>query len=42
MKLLVGNGMNNFIIEWNDNREADIEAEGVSDEALHESSSPEE
>jgi len=27
MKLLVGQGMNNFIVEWNDNRDADIAAE---------------
>ncbi len=33
MKLLVGQGMNNFIVEWNDNREADIADEGIhSDE----------
>lgn len=29
MKLLVGEGKNNFIIEWNDNREAELIAEGV-------------
>ncbi|MCU0321639.1 MAG: segregation/condensation protein A [Chitinophagaceae bacterium] len=29
MKLLVGEGRNNFIIEWNDNREAELIAEGV-------------
>jgi len=29
MKLLVGQGMNNFIVEWNDNRDADIADEGI-------------
>lgn len=29
MKLLVGEGKNNFIIEWNETREADLIAEGV-------------
>ncbi|MEO7530433.1 MAG: segregation/condensation protein A [Sediminibacterium sp.] len=29
MKLLVGQGMNNFIVEWNDNREEDLQAEGL-------------
>ncbi len=29
MKLLVGEGRNNFIIEWNDNREADLQEEGI-------------
>jgi segregation and condensation protein A len=29
MKLSVGGGMNNFIVEWNENRLADIEAEGI-------------
>jgi segregation and condensation protein A len=29
MRLSVGQGMNNFIVEWNENRLADIEAEGV-------------
>jgi segregation and condensation protein A len=28
MKLLVGAGMNNFIVEWNEHREEDPEAEG--------------
>jgi segregation and condensation protein A len=32
MKLLVGQGMNNFIVEWNDNRAAEVEAEGLVDE----------
>ena len=27
MSLLVGEGRNNFIVEWNENREDDIEAE---------------
>jgi segregation and condensation protein A len=27
MRLSVGPGMNNFLVEWNENREADIEAE---------------
>ena len=29
MKLLVGEGMNNFIIEWNDNREQELKDEGI-------------
>jgi segregation and condensation protein A len=29
MKLLVGEGRNNFIIEWNDKREEELIAEGV-------------
>lgn len=29
MKLLVGDGRNNFIIEWNDNREEELKAEGI-------------
>jgi segregation and condensation protein A len=29
MKLLVGQGMNNFIVEWNDQREEDLQAEGL-------------
>ncbi|MBL7761421.1 MAG: segregation/condensation protein A [Sediminibacterium sp.] len=32
MKLLVGQGMNNFIVEWNENREAEIAEEGIPDE----------
>lgn len=35
MKLMVGEGRNNFIIEWNDNREAEIQAEGVSEEDMN-------
>lgn len=35
MKLMVGEGRNNFIVEWNENREAEIQAEGISDEELH-------
>jgi segregation and condensation protein A len=34
MKLLVGGGMNNFIIEWNDNREIELKEEGLTDEDL--------
>ena len=30
MRLSVGQGMNNFIVEWNENREAEIETEGVA------------
>lgn len=29
MKLLVGEGKNNFIIEWNDNRENELKEEGI-------------
>jgi segregation and condensation protein A len=36
MKLMVGQGMNNFIVEWNDNREEDLKAEGLIDEANNE------
>lgn len=32
MKLLVGQGMNNFIVEWNENREEDIADEGLTEE----------
>lgn len=28
MKLLVGQGMNNFIVEWNEHREEEVESEG--------------
>ncbi|GAC1395027.1 MAG: segregation/condensation protein A [Sediminibacterium sp.] len=34
MKLLVGEGRNNFIVEWNDNREEDLQAEGITEEQL--------
>ncbi|NCI47315.1 segregation and condensation protein A [Sediminibacterium soli] len=30
MKLMVGQGMNNFIVEWNENREEDLQSEGIS------------
>ena len=33
MKLMVGQGMNNFIVEWNENREADIEGESIFGDA---------
>ncbi|TAF54430.1 MAG: chromosome segregation protein ScpA [Sphingobacteriia bacterium] len=36
MKLLVGPGMNNFIVEWNDNRAADLAEEGIDHEAASE------
>lgn len=29
MKLLIGEGRNNFIIEWNENREQEIQEEGL-------------
>ncbi|HEX7692338.1 MAG TPA: segregation/condensation protein A [Sediminibacterium sp.] len=29
MKLMVGQGMNNFIVEWNEHREEDLIAEGI-------------
>ena len=32
MKLLVAEGKNNFIVEWNDNREAELKEEGLTDE----------
>ena len=32
MKLLVGQGMNNFIVEWNDHRAEDLKAEGLVDD----------
>jgi segregation and condensation protein A len=37
MRLSVGQGMNNFIVEWNDNREADLAAEantGIAEEEI--------
>ena len=38
MKLLVGQGMNHFIEEWNDHRTEDLLAEGlVDDNAIIES-----
>ncbi|NDA60777.1 MAG: chromosome segregation protein ScpA [Chitinophagia bacterium] len=33
MRLSVGQGMNNFIVEWNENREAEIESEGLASTA---------
>lgn len=35
MKLLVGEGRNNFIIEWNDKREEELIAEGVDINEIH-------
>jgi segregation and condensation protein A len=32
MKLLVAEGKNNFIVEWNDNREEELKEEGLTDE----------
>ena len=29
MKMIVGEGMNNFIVEWNENREEDLKYAGV-------------
>lgn len=42
MKLLVGQGMNNFIVEWNDHREEDLQAEGLvaDNETIGESDTP--
>jgi segregation and condensation protein A len=37
MKLLVGPGMNNFIVEWNENREAEVAEEGIAEEGVEES-----
>ncbi len=42
MKLLVGQGMNNFIVEWNDNREEDLLAEGITDGLQTQTETPEE
>lgn len=36
MKLLVGQGMNNFIVEWNEHREEDLSAEGITEEKTSE------
>jgi segregation and condensation protein A len=36
MKLLVGQGMNNFIVEWNENREEDLQAEGLTELSFQE------
>jgi segregation and condensation protein A len=43
MKLLVGQGMNNFIVEWNDHREEDLVAEGLvaDDETISDGESAE-
>jgi segregation and condensation protein A len=35
MKLLVGEGRNNFIIEWNDKREEELIAEGIDINEIH-------
>lgn len=35
MKLLVGEGRNNFIIEWNEQREEDLQSEGVNIEEMN-------
>lgn len=32
MKLLVAEGKNNFIVEWNDKREEELKEEGLTDE----------
>jgi segregation and condensation protein A len=44
MRLSVGSGMNNFIVEWNENREADLEAESKArlEDAATETGSSEE
>lgn len=34
MKLLVGEGRNNFIVEWNENREQELKDEGIAEEDL--------
>jgi len=34
MKLLVGEGRNNFIIEWNENRETELKEEGIDPNEL--------
>lgn len=33
MKLSVGQGMNNFIVEWNEHREEDLQSEGIDPDA---------
>jgi hypothetical protein len=32
MKMAIGEGRNNFIVEWNEHREADLEDAGLTDE----------
>lgn len=32
MKMMIGQGMNNFIVEWNEHREEDVKAEGLTGE----------
>ena len=32
MKMMIGEGRNNFIVEWNEHREADLEDAGLTDE----------
>jgi segregation and condensation protein A len=34
MKMMVGEGRNNFIVEWNDNREADLADAGLTEEEI--------
>ena len=32
MKMMIGEGRNNFMVEWNEHREADLEDAGLTDE----------
>ena len=34
MKLMIGDGRNNFIVEWNENREEDLLDAGLTEEDL--------
>jgi hypothetical protein len=34
MKLMIGEGRNNFIVEWNENREEDLLDAGLTEEDL--------
>ena len=34
MTLMVGEGRNNFIVEWNENREQEVEAEPIEPETV--------
>ncbi|HQR92188.1 MAG TPA: segregation/condensation protein A [Sediminibacterium sp.] len=35
MKMMVGEGRNNFIVEWNDNRDADLADAGLTEEEIN-------
>jgi segregation and condensation protein A len=36
MKLIMGEGRNNFIVEWNENREEELKEEGINEIIIEE------